>query len=174
MTRLVVIFGFAVAFAAGLVVGMESRQRGLAASPTTHPSRHSGFLTAELNLTPQQEEQIHKIWSETAQRGRSPEQEDRRKKLREQRDAAITALISPQDKPRYDQILKDYSDQVAAMNHEIEAAFASSVERTKQVLTPAQQAKYDELRERHQWGRHGREQNRRADDRAASAPSTQG
>src|ERR1044072_4686564 len=104
MTKFVVILGFLIAFAAGLVVGIESRQSN-AAAPTTRPSR-AGWLAGELNLTTQQQEQLSKIWSETARRGRSPEQEDRRHQLRKERDESIAALVAPQDKTRFEQIMK--------------------------------------------------------------------
>jgi len=67
MTKLIVIIGFAVSFAAGLMVGMDSRRAGNAshASPTTHPS-YPSWLVAELNLAPKQQEEMQKIWSETA------------------------------------------------------------------------------------------------------------
>ena len=72
MTKFVVIVGFAVAFAAGLIVGAEMRQSSVAspvtpANPTTQsstrPSRR-GYLPTELNLSAQQQDEMKKIWSD--------------------------------------------------------------------------------------------------------------
>src|ERR1043165_1873336 len=105
MTKLVVFIGFCIAFVAGLTVGVQrqrSMEPGVAAPPTTHPA-HRGFLPSELNLTPQQQEQMSKIWSD-AHGGRG-ETDDRRRELREKRDNEIAALIPSQDKPKYEKAL---------------------------------------------------------------------
>jgi Spy/CpxP family protein refolding chaperone len=152
MTKVVVVVGFLVAFAAGFVVGSQSRHP--AAVPATRPSHHGGWLVAELNLTPQQQEQMKQIWSETAWRG-GGDREERRRKLAEARDQAIAALIRPEDKGRYDRIVKDYAEQMAAMDREWRGSFQAAVERTKQILSPEQRAKYEELLQRHQREREG-------------------
>jgi Spy/CpxP family protein refolding chaperone len=153
MTKLVVIIGFVIAFAAGLIVGLESRQTSVGAiTPTTRPSRGGpgpGWLTSELNLNPQQQEQMKQIWSEVARHGRG-EQEDHRHQLRTERDDAIAALIPPQDKEKYEQIRKSYSDQMAAMDREMRSRFDEAVKKTKEILTPEQRAKYDDILSRHQ------------------------
>src|SRR5689334_17328190 len=105
MTKLVVIVGFCVAFAAGLTVGMSrARQEGgnlpPASMPTSHP--HRGFLS-ELNVTPEQHEKLDKIW-EFARTGRG-EQDRQRQVLREKRDAAIQSLIPAQDREKYEKAL---------------------------------------------------------------------
>jgi hypothetical protein len=152
MTKFVVIIGFLVAFAAGLILGIESRQTssGATSPPTTQPRRGpGGWLPSELNLTLQQQEQMKQIWSEVAKHGRG-EQEDRRKQLRAERDDAIASLIRPEDKEKYDQVRKNYSDQMAAMDKEMRARFDEAVKKTKEILTPDQRTKYDEILNRHQ------------------------
>src|SRR5687767_8388038 len=101
MTKVVVIIGFCVAFAAGLTVGLSRRadveQVNVPAAPTSRPShRGSSFLASELNLSPQQQEKLKEIWEPS--RGGRGEHEKRRSELRDQRDAAIEALIPAQDK----------------------------------------------------------------------------
>src|SRR4051794_26260922 len=108
MTKLVVIIGFVVSFAAGLIVGVASRQASMAAPPTTRPTR-MGWLASELTLSPEQQQQLTKIWSETADRGRR-EHEDARHQFRRERDEAIAGLLHPEDMGAYDQIQKQYMD----------------------------------------------------------------
>lgn len=179
MAKAVVIVGFVVAFAAGLVVGFESRQK--VAQPTTRPSHHTGWLAAELNLSPQQQERMREIWSKTAERG-GRDRENRRRQLYRQRDEAIAALIRPEDKPRYEEILKSHADQLAALDREWRGSFQASVERTKEILTAEQRVKYEELLRRHEsqrgsgerhHGERGRTNGSRGEHRSPSGPATQ-
>lgn len=172
MTRLVVIIGFVIAFAAGVMVGLGVEQRSVASpgnGATTMPS-HRGPL-AELNLTPQQEQSLKEIWSDTAHRGHG-EQDDRRRQLRQQRDEALAALIRPEDKAKYDAAIKSYNDQMSAMNAEMHKSFEDSVARTKALLTAEQRVRYEEIlkRRQHEWG-HDRETTRRSSGGATSRPS---
>lgn len=161
MTKLVVIIGFAVAFAAGLIIGIESRGAGAGSTagsnpsttgPSTQPVRRGGWLNSELNLSADQQERLNKIWSEMARNGRR-EQEDRRRELRTERDEAITALLGAARKPQYEAIQAHYADQLKALDRESRAAFQKAVEDTKQVLTAEQRTKYEELLSRHQMDR---------------------
>src|SRR3954449_12005795 len=113
MTKLVVIVGFCVAFAAGLTVGM-SRVRPVAdwnltpaTMPASRPSHHGSFLS-ELNVTPEQREQLDKIW-DFARNGRS-DQDKQRQALREKRDATISSLIPAENREKYDKAISDYHD----------------------------------------------------------------
>ncbi len=136
----------------------------------TRPSRQ-GWLATELNLNADQEKELNQIWSETAHRG-GREQEDRRRQFRKERDEAIAALISPQDKDKYDQLLKIYADRNAAMEREWSNSYHAAVERTKQILTVEQRHKYDELLKNREAAHAAREREtgRRVDDRATSRP----
>ena len=157
MTKLVVIIGFCVAFAAGLTVGLSGNRaiEPKPASPTTQSERHghrgSSFLASELNLTTEQQEKMKEIWSRTAKGGRG-DHDDRRQELRDKRDADIEALIPASDKEKFQKILADYRAGLDAMDNEARDRFRKSVEETKQILTPEQRAKYEEILSR-QWGR---------------------
>src|SRR5207248_6231379 len=118
MTKIVVMLGFAMAFAAGLAVGLEMRQTAVAAAPTTRPGRGHGWLVTELGLTPQQQEQMRTIWDAVPRGGH--DQDDRRKEYKRQRDEALTALVRPEDRARYDRILKTFSEQMDALDKQRE------------------------------------------------------
>ncbi|MFI5337566.1 MAG: Spy/CpxP family protein refolding chaperone [Opitutales bacterium] len=183
MTKLVVIAGFVIAFAAGLAVGLFRREsQASPAAPTaaqTRPSRPDrSWLVNELNLTAQQEEQMRQIWSATAQwSGRQTE--ERRRQYRKERDEAILALIPPGERPRYDGIQQACAEQTAALDREWRNSFQAAVEKTKLMLTPEQREKYEAFLKRHPWDRgprggdrSGREvdRNRQDADRATSRP----
>jgi len=61
--------------------------------------------------------------------------------------------VHPEDYGRYDQILKNYNDQMDSLDREARKNFEAAVEQTKQLLTPDQQQKYADLLARHQWDR---------------------
>ena len=176
MTKFVVIIGFIVSFLAGVMVGVSAQRRSMLTSeattpPSTRPSHRGGWMAAELNLTPQQEEQMKQIWSDAARGGGGPrEHEDRRRQLRRERDEAIANLVRPDDKSRYDEVLKNYSTQTDAMDAEIRKGFEDAVRRTKELLTPEQRTKYEELLKRrsHEWGR-DRETTRRSEGASATS-----
>jgi Spy/CpxP family protein refolding chaperone len=155
MTKVLLVLGFVVALGAGVIIGMELRQPALAtanvpvapASATTRGGP-GGMLTARLGLSAEQQEQMKKIWSETAHRG-GREADERRRQFRKERDEAIAALVRPEDKAKYDAAIQTYADRQAAMEKEWRSSFAAAVEKTKAILTPEQAKKYDEfLKER--------------------------
>lgn len=152
MTRLVVIFGFLVAFGAGLTVGYRAPRTSAGAGegprPTTRPSGRDGWLAAELVLATEQREQLKKIWSESTRRNRG-DQDDLRRQYRTERDEAVAALIRPEDKEKYAQAIKTYSDRMAGIDQLGREAYQIAVEQTKAVLTPEQRTKYEEILKRH-------------------------
>src|SRR4051812_24568168 len=104
MVKLVVILGFLVAFAAGFMVAVETRTvTPTAQAPSTRPAttQRSGFLRAALNLTPDQQEKMKKIWESGMPNPR--EQRERRDKCRTDRDVSIQALLSPEQKEKFEQ-----------------------------------------------------------------------
>jgi Spy/CpxP family protein refolding chaperone len=138
-TKIILVMCFLVTFAAGGGAGW------LAPRPDHPRPPRGGFLDAELNLTEQQREQMHKIWTE-AMRGGDRPQGDQRRVFGQERDQAIAALMTPEQKPQYEKILQDYARKVEELSQERKKAFETAVEQTKeQVLTPEQAAKYDEL-----------------------------
>jgi Spy/CpxP family protein refolding chaperone len=191
VTKVVVIFGFLMAFAAGLIVGMNRPQRLVANAPTdakpssstTRPGpRGPGELDALLNLRPEQKEQLKKIWSDMAERGRK-QHEERRNQLREQRDQKIQSLLTPEQKAQFEKAHADYDEQRKALDREMRANFEQAVEATKAVLDPDQKVKYEQWLAKRSWDRGPRggdrggppefENHRRPDAGATSTPSNQ-
>src|SRR4051812_10413327 len=110
---------------------------------------HETDLARELNLTDAQREQMRKIWSEAMQ-GAGREHMDKTRSLQRERDDAVVALLTPDQKQSYEKIQSDYRDKMDAMGREREKAFAKAVEETNQILDPQQQQKYTEIRKRRQ------------------------
>jgi Spy/CpxP family protein refolding chaperone len=154
-TKLLILAGFCIAFAAGLMFGLSNPRSGAlplasgpTTSPTTRPLRHrGGFLASELNLSAEQQAQMDKIWSDTVRRGVRGSDEQRRQ-FRKQRDDAIVALIRPDQQGAYQTIVDNYSKQMESLDTERRAAFDNAVQRTKELLTPEQRSKYESLLKR--------------------------
>src|SRR6476659_10235112 len=140
MVKLVVTIGFLISFAAGLVVGMQRHTLAPAAvnAPTTHPSGGPhGFLPAALNLSPEQQEKMKKIWAEDPNHSRS-EQFERRNQCRKERDDAIQGLLSTDQKTQFEEIQKSYREKNDAIDRDLRADFQRKVEETNKILTPEQ------------------------------------
>jgi Spy/CpxP family protein refolding chaperone len=178
MTKLVVIVGFIVAFSAGLMVGMGLHQHAATeeTSPTTRPNGSGGsggrgsWIAQELDLTPQQQEALKKIWADSPDRSRREEHDDARRQLRRERDEAILALVP--DRSKYDEIMRQYEEKTDALDDAMRKGFEEKVRLTKAHLTPEQNAKYDEMLKRRSrdWGR-DKETTRRSSSGATTRPS---
>jgi len=148
-TKALLIAAFAVTFAAGAAVGWL-------VSGGRHPHRGPSWLAAELDLTNAQREQMRQIWSD-GMREAVRNRWDQRKILMEQRDQAVAALLTDDQRPKYESILQDYETRKEKLEQERGLAFERAVERTKQILTPEQAAKYEQLlKSRSDHGRGGK------------------
>ncbi len=135
--KVLLIVAFVVTFAAGGAIG-------LLMSEPEHRRRGPSWLTAELGLTDQQRDRMREIWSEAMRAGGSDRWE-RRKALARSRDEAVAALLTEAQREQYDSILRDYEAKVDELGQERKRAFEKAAERTKQILTPEQARKYEEL-----------------------------
>jgi len=148
MTKLLVMLGFVVAFGAGWMSATTWRHTPASANDPQHRGGgRESWLVQQLELTPEQQKQMDQIWSEVSGRGRR-EDPSKRNELRKSRDAAIAALVRPEDRAAYEKIITDYNASNEALEAEWRKTFQHAVERTKEILTPAQRTKYDQLMSR--------------------------
>lgn len=135
-TKMILLGSFLLAFAAGTALG-------LLVSRPDRPA-HGRSPLAELNLTPAQREQMKKIWTETHGAASKP-QGEARSAAAQRREQAIQALLSDEQKARYDAIQQEYSRKLEELSQERKKASDAAVERCKRLMSPEQAAKYDEL-----------------------------
>lgn len=177
MAKLIVILGFLISFAAGMVIG--TRTHGLldqsnaapTRPPTTTPSdrrTRGGWLSQELGLSVEQRSQLDKIWSAMASKGGN-DHEDLRREYRSERDTAIADLVPAARLGEYDQIINTYQDRLAALETESREAYQHAVEQTRQILTAEQRLRYEEILKKHKWGSRDRHSSSR---RSESGPTT--
>jgi hypothetical protein len=211
MSKVVVIIGFLVSFAAGLMVGwrvmphsasIHSGASGDGKSPQSSVSDGqqrprggnrdqgpTGWLTAVLKLSADQQEKMKEIWARAAHEGRR-EREEHRQALKKARDESVTKLMAESGrKPDFDKINETYAGGLAELDNEWKSKFQAAVERTKAILTDEQRKKYEEILSRHaagpnatQPGQRGngggnndneRSPGRRTETRATSRPDRQ-
>jgi Spy/CpxP family protein refolding chaperone len=154
ITRLILLIGFLLAFAAGYTVGMN-RSPAADVSTASGPDASSsqgrrGWLAQQLELTAEQQQQMREVWAETASRGGRGHIEQRRE-LRRHRDEAIEELIPQQNLAAYEQVIERYNESLVAMEREWAEAYERAVERTRAILTPQQREKYEQILSRQGW-----------------------
>lgn len=137
--KLAIVIGFSLMFAAGLTIG-RSHQPALA------PHQNRSWLSAQLNLTPSQEQQMRQIWSDAA-----AAQGDNRqyRELDRQRDQAIRAMLTSEQRSQLDQINHDHDADVAALNGQRDRIVQEANSKTREILNDQQRLKFDEIESAH-------------------------
>lgn len=154
-SKLTLVTTFALALGAGLVVGIAAAKRGAAAQIT--PAQQSGRskTAVDLNLTPQQEEQVKSVWSGVSQ-GPIKSINENRKSLQKERDDAINRLFTSEQKAEYDRIQSEYATKSSNLSKERQQLIDAAVEQVKKVLNDTQRQKYEQmLKDRGGHGRRG-------------------
>ena len=149
-TRLTLVAAFVLALGGGVVLGLAAGRRPaspVVAPPATQPGEHS-WLADQLNLTPDQRERMKDIWSALLQ-GPAQTNRDRRRQVEKDRDDALLALLTPEQRAEYDRRMAGYAAQLADLGKERERLFHDAVEQTKLILNDSQRQRYDELLKAH-------------------------
>ncbi|MBC8108357.1 MAG: Spy/CpxP family protein refolding chaperone [Anaerolineae bacterium] len=134
--KMILTVAFVLAMGAGVAVGMFS-----ARYPQSHQPR--SWLGDELNLSPEQREQMRTIWQDVSKN--RPRDGDRRRALEKERNEAIVGLLNEEQKLKYEQINQQFVQRMQEQSQQREAAMQSAIERTMQMLTPEQRVKYEQI-----------------------------
>ncbi len=151
----ILVIAFLVVFGAGLMVGLV-RGRSTAIAPPAPPTLHGrgSFLVAELGLFPDQEEKMHKIWSEVTKNG--PAGTHRMDEIEKQREQSIRALLHEDQQAQFEELMKEHQARVDAFHAEMRQRMEEAERRTREILTDAQRVKFDEItKRRHDHEREG-------------------
>ena len=136
--KLIVFCVFTLALSAGLVAGKLDWGSNAASGKS-----ETSALAAELGLNDQQCERIRGIWEPLRQSAKASYDEARR--LERRRDDAFVSLLTEEQKKEYGKIKHDYDDRVLALRAKRDAQFRDAVEKTRQLLTPPQREKYEQI-----------------------------
>ena len=135
------------ALGAGVFAGMVvSRLPSKSADPKAVDSGlttdHSE-LSDELQLSPTQRDQMRVIWEGV--RSKVHDTFDEAQLLQKQRDEAIVAILTPEQKEKYAALTQQTAAQFSTLSGQRDAVFRQGVEETKKLLDDAQKEKYDRI-----------------------------
>jgi Spy/CpxP family protein refolding chaperone len=147
--KLILAAAFVVTLLAGGVAGFALRSFGHRHPPRPSPAggpRDPGARPPrehfpDLQLTAEQAAKMDEIWNALRDFHRF---RDQRQAVQKQREEAVRAILTQEQKAKYDAVLKDYADKIAELGKAREKAFQEAVEKTKLILNAAQRKKYEE------------------------------
>ena len=152
-TKLTFLSTVVLVLSAGVVVGRLSAWWAPIAVPPAVPVpaiRLPGpppFLPSarfeELNLTPDQKQQMDAIWAETRQQMHSLDQQH--DALRQERIAAVYKLLSPDQRTAYDKIDSNFRARGQALDSQRDQVFHSANERSLALLTDTQRKQWESM-----------------------------
>ncbi len=145
---LIVMAGFALAFVAGGSVGMLAGPE-VPAGPPRGPGE---WLVRELQLAPEQRRQMREIWSVLDE----ADIRRRQHELIQRRDQAIQETLTEQQRTQYRQIVEEFRRGQEEIHRDMRSRMERAVQRTKEILTPEQAKRYEEIRCRRLRGGPGR------------------
>ena len=153
-TRWMLIVAFLVVFLAG---GTFGALVGVRQQPPEEkrPDRPERFI-AGLDLTEAQQEQMKQIWTD-AMREQMQSLEKQRRELYKQREEAIEALMTDEQRAAVAEIEAEHDKKSAEIRDARRKVFEEAHEKTRAILTPEQRERFDaELeRRREEWGSRG-------------------
>lgn len=173
--KAIILISFILIFAAGAAVGVSVQRSG-------ERPRHRPGLFGGLDLTPEQREEVQRIWFGQTGPDR-PHMFDQVRRLEEEREQAVLDLLTEEQRALYDELMQAHERKLNEFSEERRRDFESKVEQTMEVLTESQREKFGEfIEESRERGRqllpgsfggpgHGRLGGPRRENRSFEAPS---
>jgi Spy/CpxP family protein refolding chaperone len=136
---------FALALGAGVLAGALAARLPSARSTPAAPasSTPASPLAEALGLTPEQHEQMRKIWEGVRESMR--DSFDRAQELQKDRDQQVFALLTPEQQAAYNKITRAHRDELERLERQRRELFQNAVTRTKAMLNGTQRQKYDAI-----------------------------
>jgi Spy/CpxP family protein refolding chaperone len=142
--KVAILLGFAMVFAAGLTVG---RSHTAPAPTVAPPPEEFPNFKSKLDLTADQEKRMQKIWrdarTQTDQLAQGFHEFDR------MRDESVDAILTPEQKLKYDEIQHKRDAQVQSLRADIKKIMQDAQKETESILTPEQLPKFKEIVKQH-------------------------
>lgn len=138
-TKLIIVLAFIIALAAGGAVGVVT-DRAL------RHRRRGSWLGQKLDLTQEQKDMMHEIWSEALGKT-AREMATKRGDVHEERQEKIRDLLTDEQMEEYKKIMEEYRQDLRGLQSTRHEIFEAAREKTREILTLEQQKKYDKLLE---------------------------
>lgn len=145
MTKFALVLAFLVVMAAGAVVGMAvDRSMLRAQAPQVEPPRTRPAFPQFPKISPEQKAKIDEIWA--AVDALRYQRFSARHELDVKRAQEIQALLTPDQKEKYEGIQTSYRQDVQKLEQNLQDAVKKAEEQTRAVLNDEQRAQYDKWR----------------------------
>lgn len=145
--KLVVILVTFLALAAGVTAGMLAAKLPASTAPPLLPPIDRTPLAEELQLNPDQRDQMRTIWEGV--RTNVHETFQLAQQVQKERDDALVALLNDDQKAAFEKIARQYADEFTDLTRQRDQTFADAVERTRKLLNAEQRTKYEEILKTH-------------------------
>jgi hypothetical protein len=152
MSRIRIIFlaAFVLVLCAGVVVGRLWNQLPMQARSHGGPP---SWLADQLDLRPDQRQQMDAIWAETSPKIEKTFEE--RQALDRERDQTIQELLTPAEWAAYDKIVEDFRAKRSALDKERHQLVQDANEKSEALLDDVQKQKWESFRSAHDHDWHG-------------------
>ncbi len=160
--KLLIVVAFVAMFVAGWIMGTATeRAKFVSKPPTTQPNHPNhppqpgsqGWLRNQLGLSADQDDKIKAIWAPLAS-ARSKYM-DQWQQINHDRDESVRNLLTADQKAAVDAIYSESEAEQFALEDRRDKEYKDAVTKTKELLTPEQQKKYENILA-HQHGDRGR------------------
>jgi len=132
-----------VALGAGVVTGVLARQLPLGAQKPLVETAGTLSLGDELQLSPEQRDQMKSIWEGVRWEVQDCYHEG--ESLQRERDRAIVALLDDRQKAEFEKMSSEFAARFTELTEKREQTFQRAVERTKKLLDDRQRGKYEAI-----------------------------
>jgi len=132
---------------AGLAVGRLSARMPIAGVPVVPAVRLPPWMQ-QLNLTPDQAQQMDVIWQPLMQQLHSSTFQEKRRTLEQQREQAILAILNAEQRTAYGKITDQYRTAREALDAQRQKLIDDANAKSRTLLNPSQQATWDEQTKR--------------------------
>lgn len=143
--KALLVMAFALTLAAGVVAGIgfarvapDGGQTNTSTRPTTQPQADKKWFGDQLNLTPEQRDQVAAIWRDVPHE-KIHALDSRKWSVMRERDSAVAALYTPQQKTDRERVYREYDVKMSELRHERD-------ETVEAIYSPDQKAKKDQLK----------------------------
>ena len=140
-TKLILTLVFVLTLSSGLVAGMLVSR--VPAQSTAVVAAPRSPLAEALKLSDEQNEKMRKIWEGV--RNNVDGCFTDAQTIQKQRDDAVLALLTPEQKSKYAGYQQECADALNALRVKRDTMFQQAVAETKKILTDSQNNKYDEI-----------------------------
>ena len=128
---------------AGLAAGRLSARLPIAGAQVVPAVRLPQWMQ-QLNLTPDQAQQMDVIWQPLMQQLHSSTFQEKRRALEQQREKAILALLNAEQRTAYEKITDQYRAAHEALDAQRQNLIDDANAKSRTLLNPSQQSIWDE------------------------------